>query len=545
MHHRRHPQILLHPRTSRRYQLRPPGAALPPAGGKVQVTYEVVAAAPQDFCLADGQTVVVGSAEGADQVVLGDAQIAARHFELIADGDACVVRDLDSPVGIHVNGEPATWQILSSGDVVLAGSTLFRLTIHTTPQFAASSTATDRDHNLPSPTASPLPTSHVPSNTHSQSASIPSASTAPLNQASSDQTESIHTGGSPPQGDAPAQSPGDRSSSPAGHMSVAIEGRGADLRVVPLHQGQQVFGSSPDADVCVDNDPLLAPQHFKILADGDACAIYDLENPSGTTVNGERVSLQALAVGDIIEAGATRFVFGTQPVPTDQPAVVGDDVPVDGATATASGIMSTSVNSTTQSESQTTSTRWQQTDCLSGVCAFEGELGGFQDLLNAFSNVCYVVNMPQLTGHSLPDPVWLYDLFASDAAAMLSPAILSEDEAAKQPGLVREAVSKHGLFGVVFDGEFSDLVIHLRAVARGQKCLGGAAEADLMFAARSFSELEELFRTGDAEFVDFLFSKIQALVFPRDDGQRSALLAKQGFESQLASVISQVTPPQK
>ena len=55
-----------------------------------------------------------------------DMWMSRHHFLLETAGAACVVRDLGSRTGIHVNGAPVEQGILEEGDTLRAGHTVFR-----------------------------------------------------------------------------------------------------------------------------------------------------------------------------------------------------------------------------------------------------------------------------------------------------------------------------------------------------------------------------------------------------------------------------------
>jgi len=86
---------------------------------------------------------------------------------------------------------------------------------------------------------------------------------------------------------APPSSPGGPGV-PAGYALVIHSGPGSGTRY-PISWAPLVLGRAPDCHVTV-NHPAVAPHHARITWDGEQFAIYDLDSPTGTFVNGYRLS---------------------------------------------------------------------------------------------------------------------------------------------------------------------------------------------------------------------------------------------------------------
>ena len=67
-------------------------------------------------------------------------------------------------------------------------------------------------------------------------------------------------------------------------------------------------------------DPTMSAQHFRIACKEDDYYIADLETTNGTTVNGERVRVRKLQVGDRIRAGEVDFEFRVHLTVAGRPA---------------------------------------------------------------------------------------------------------------------------------------------------------------------------------------------------------------------------------
>jgi pSer/pThr/pTyr-binding forkhead associated (FHA) protein len=60
-------------------------------------------------------------------------------------------------------------------------------------------------------------------------------------------------------------------------------------------------------DLAITRDPGMAPSHFQLECDGHQCRLRDLRSPTGTWINGQRVSEAIVRNGDTIRAGGTTF----------------------------------------------------------------------------------------------------------------------------------------------------------------------------------------------------------------------------------------------
>jgi pSer/pThr/pTyr-binding forkhead associated (FHA) protein len=58
-------------------------------------------------------------------IVLNDSSVSRRHARLERQGGRCVITDLGSTNGVKVNGVKIERMVLTSGDVVTLGTTVF------------------------------------------------------------------------------------------------------------------------------------------------------------------------------------------------------------------------------------------------------------------------------------------------------------------------------------------------------------------------------------------------------------------------------------
>ena len=82
-----------------------------------------------------------------------------------------------------------------------------------------------------------------------------------------------------------------------------------------LDADETLIGRNPTTDVTL-LDEGVSREHAIVLRDeSGAYTIEDLQSTNGTKVNGKRVRASALAHGDTIEIGHTRFRFLLEPGP--------------------------------------------------------------------------------------------------------------------------------------------------------------------------------------------------------------------------------------
>ena len=77
-----------------------------------------------------------------------------------------------------------------------------------------------------------------------------------------------------------------------------------------LNGGETLIGRNPGTDITL-LDEGISREHAIVLYEDeqDRYVIEDLQSTNGTKVNGKRVRSQALAPGDEIQIGHTRFEF--------------------------------------------------------------------------------------------------------------------------------------------------------------------------------------------------------------------------------------------
>jgi len=76
-----------------------------------------------------------------------------------------------------------------------------------------------------------------------------------------------------------------------------------------LYKDPTSIGSSPKREIYLFKDPEVEPTHALIHRAGEGYEIEDQKSPSGTHVNGRKVSRQRLQNQDQIRVGQTVLLF--------------------------------------------------------------------------------------------------------------------------------------------------------------------------------------------------------------------------------------------
>ena len=79
-----------------------------------------------------------------------------------------------------------------------------------------------------------------------------------------------------------------------------------------LTQSESIIGRGATATVVI-NDGGASRNHARIVWNGKAAGLEDLQSTNGTLLNGQRVSASPLEQGDVIEIGGTRMIFRILP----------------------------------------------------------------------------------------------------------------------------------------------------------------------------------------------------------------------------------------
>lgn len=83
----------------------------------------------------------------------------------------------------------------------------------------------------------------------------------------------------------------------------------SNTRQVPLHEGENIIGRDPSADVWLDTRS-ISRRHARIVVGGAEVTVADIGSKNGTSVNGRRIEApQPLNDGDQLEFGSLPITF--------------------------------------------------------------------------------------------------------------------------------------------------------------------------------------------------------------------------------------------
>jgi pSer/pThr/pTyr-binding forkhead associated (FHA) protein len=80
------------------------------------------------------------------------------------------------------------------------------------------------------------------------------------------------------------------------------------LGEIPLGSYPTSIGRLPDNAVVIDN-PAVSGHHARLVPEGEQHFLEDLHSTNGTFINGQRITRQALANGDVVLVGKHKLVY--------------------------------------------------------------------------------------------------------------------------------------------------------------------------------------------------------------------------------------------
>ncbi len=255
----------------------------------------------KDFIISKPLT-IIGRDERADIPVFADPGLAPQHAAIRIEQNRHILYDGGAPTGSVVNGQRVQHVVLRDGDMIQLGQVrlLFR-----EKATASRAPAPNRDRQLSPQRAGNL---QMPSNLCQFCGAAKDA-----------QGQCLCSVGPVPGAAAPTSGlPADPFATPASHAPVgpgvtaprltATEGPHAgavfDLSTLPV-----TIGREEGRTIVLSADRSVSRRHARIEAQMGGPVIIDEGSANGTYVNGVRIASQALAPGDVVQMGATRFVY--------------------------------------------------------------------------------------------------------------------------------------------------------------------------------------------------------------------------------------------
>ena len=249
-----------------------------------------------------GQSASIGRSSRADFTVASDANMSSLHFGVSVMNSQCLVQDLDSKNGVRINGQRTKRSIIADGDQILAGTSIFSVTVETKIE--------------PPPTPPSQP-------------SIPSAITP---ETATPQPRLLS------QVDAPVEPPPvinvNEQEPRIELVTLSYLPPGGSVRRIWLRPGESItIGRTANAEHVISDGKRLSSVHFQIQVESRSCTLRDLQSTNGTTVNAQDISETNLCDGDLIRAGGIDFdvhMKGLLPQPLHDVAAETEEAPTRG-----------------------------------------------------------------------------------------------------------------------------------------------------------------------------------------------------------------------
>ncbi len=105
----------------------------------------------------------------------------------------------------------------------------------------------------------------------------------------------------------------------------------AVIKEIPVEKDAITIGRSEENDITIDN-MAVSGKHAKIIHEGDAYILYDLNSLNGTFVNGAKVSKTSLKNNDQIIIGKHTLIFKDDSAPERKAPITPSDMSATGET---------------------------------------------------------------------------------------------------------------------------------------------------------------------------------------------------------------------
>ncbi len=287
----------------------------------------------KDFILSKPVN-ILGRDERSDVPLFGDNAVGVQHAAIRTDGYRHHLMDAGTPTGTLVNGQPVGQGgelLLRDGDMIQIGShrVLFREKA-TQNRYAPSPVDAPRA-KAAGPSGTPMPAHLCP---FCGSPKDP-AGNCLCTPATGNSNQWAGAGGQNPQYQAPNTqypasdgfmnmngqpvdyagglpntqypTPNTLSSQPAGRL-IGMDGAAAG-QVFMIAGPNMTLGREVGRDIVVLGDTTVSRTHARLGNENGVFMVYDNNSANGTFVNGVRVQMQALAPGDVVQFGNSKFRF--------------------------------------------------------------------------------------------------------------------------------------------------------------------------------------------------------------------------------------------
>ena len=431
--------------------------------------------------LLPGQSMTVGRTEYSDFAFGGDFKMSSVHFVITYDNSVCRLDDLDSTNGTFVNDQPISQEVIKNGDTIRAGMTKFTIEHHarrlpdgmTSPTYAEPSRGKTSEHIVANSADSPNPD--------------PLDRSTGVVEARQEERISFRDDIGERQPSSGAKMPEGSIQSPVGVcLELTSEAEGRNAWLLP---GQQLtVGRASSSDFAVTTDATLSCRHFVVRCEPDVTYITDTNSTNGTFLNGDRVSSARIFDGDVIQAGAMRFLVHAKPSPEVDKAERSDD------SALPCGISKETLES--------------------GLIIYQGEkrLKAIDIALRlAEGSRPFLIQSPTAT-RQIANPIYLYDWVPRRCAAQMSPVLLSDPDENAMISQLFEMWGTDSVSCVFSDLDTTTLLSRLRLAVRGQYRENVIPNQKFILTDARPSALLTYLRQVDSCFVQYLFGAVNALL---------------------------------
>ncbi len=284
----------------------------------------------KDFILSKPVN-ILGRDERSDVPLFGDNTVGIQHAAIRTDGYRHHLMDAGSPMGTLVNGQPVGQGgelLLRDGDMIQIGNhrILFR---EKATQNRVAPSPVDAPRARPAgPSGTPMPAHLCPFCGGAKDAAgnclcTPAGGNNGQWSGASGQNPQYSTPNAqyPPMGGfenmngqpvdymgaAVYQPPVASHQLPAGRL-IGMEGATAG-QVFAIASPNMTLGREVGRDIVVQGDTTVSRTHARLGNENGVFMVYDNNSANGTFVNGVRVQMQALAPGDVVQFGNSKFRF--------------------------------------------------------------------------------------------------------------------------------------------------------------------------------------------------------------------------------------------
>jgi hypothetical protein len=312
---------------------------------------------------------------------------------------------------------------------------------------------------------------------------------------------------------------------------LEIQGPDSEGRKMWLGSGETIrIGRTELADVALPSDRTLAPVHFSLTCTNDQCSAKSMDG-SPIWLNGRNTDECVLRNGDVLQAGRTRFIV------TIEGAADALSVVDDGVTPIARPDSQVETAESTYCEVQRTATGASMYRFPEDKASVGATLGRLREA--AFLHVIADRESPWLATDRSRSPLfhWLPNRLIS-----ASPDVVL-DLGSGEESMVEHAIADRECTFVLAPVTGDELLEHLRLAARGQVQRDERPDPARMLLSFDSERLDGVLAQPDADYVNFLFSKLTAVLYWSDATESWTFASGKQIDDAVQAAASVVIRP--